>query len=262
MLNNMEPNRRKKEQIVQLVLAGIILLVGIIICLCNIKDISHRFEINFISQDNYLQLLKGLGNTFLITLVGFIGGLLLGAITCIVLGLESHNVFLLALKQVFKAYVSIFRGTPAVVQLLILYFVVFQSFRGDAIFIAMLAFALNSGAYVSEILRGGINAVSFGQTEAGRSLGLSYSKVMIKIIFPQAIRNALPSLGNEFVTLIKETSVVGFIASFDLSLAFRKVAGSTYDYMFVYLWMGVLYFVIIFGFTKLFSLLERKLLKK
>lgn len=251
-----------KERLIQIILVSIVLIVCIILCILNHNDLYHRFETNFIENDNYKQVFKGLLNTFLITIVGFVGGVLLGAITCIVLGLESRNTFVIILKQIFKVYVSIFRGTPAVVQLLIIYFVIFSSYRGDAIFIAMLAFSLNSGAYVSEILRGGINAVPTGQMEAGRSLGMSYSQVMIKIIFPQAIRNALPSLGNEFITLIKETSVVGFIASFDLSLAFRKIANASYDYMFAYLLMGVTYFIIILGVTKLLSLLERKLLKK
>ena len=188
-------------------------------------------------------------------------GIILGGITCIVLGLNDNNIFVIILKQIFKVYVSVFRGTPAVVQLLIIYFVIFSSYKGNPIFIAMLAFGLNSGAYVSEILRGGINSVPLGQMEAGRSLGLSYSQVMFRVIFPQAIKNALPSLGNEFIALIKETSVVGFIASFDLTLAFRKIANSSYDYMFVYLVMGASYFVIVFGITKLLSLLERKLLK-
>ena len=124
----------------------------------------------------------------------------------------------------------------------------------------MLAFGLNSGAYVSEIIRGGINAVPKGQMEAGRSLGLSYPAVMRKIIFPQAIRNALPSLGNEFIALIKETSIVGFIGAIDLTLAFRKIAGGTYDYMTVYLTMGVVYFIIVFIIATVLNKIERKLI--
>ena len=251
----------KKERIVQLSLLGIVVTVIILALALYGNVIWDSFDKNFLDDNNYLQVFKGLANTLLITLVGFLVGVILGGITCIVLGLNDNNIFIIILKQIFKVYVSIFRGTPAVVQLLIIYFVIFSSYKGNPIFIAMLAFGLNSGAYVSEILRGGINSVPLGQMEAGRSLGLSYSQVMFRVIFPQAIKNALPSLGNEFIALIKETSVVGFIASFDLTLAFRKIANSSYDYMFVYLVMGASYFVIVFGITKLLSLLERKLLK-
>ena len=251
----------KKERIVQLSLLGIVVTVIILALALYGNVIWDSFDKNFLDDNNYLQVFKGLANTLLITLVGFLVGVILGGITCIVLGLNDNNIFIIILKQIFKVYVSVFRGTPAVVQLLIIYFVIFSSYKGNPIFIAMLAFGLNSGAYVSEILRGGINSVPLGQMEAGRSLGLSYSQVMFRVIFPQAIKNALPSLGNEFIALIKETSVVGFIASFDLTLAFRKIANSSYDYMFVYLVMGASYFVIVFGITKLLSLLERKLLK-
>ena len=124
----------------------------------------------------------------------------------------------------------------------------------------MLAFGLNSGAYVSEIIRGGINSVAKGQMEAGRSLGLPYNAVMRKIILPQAFRNALPSLGNEFIALIKETSVAGFIGAIDLTLAFRKIAGGTYDHLTVYLAMGVVYFVIVFIITTILNKIERTLI--
>ena len=174
---------------------------------------------------------------------------------------NSNNVFVILLKKLTKVYVAIFRGTPIAVQLLIIYFVMAVSYRGDAIYIAMLAFGLNSGAYVSEIIRGGINAVPKGQMEAGRSLGLSYPAVMKKIIFPQAIRNALPSLGNEFVALIKETSVVSFITVIDLYSAFRALATASFNYKGIYLIMGVVYFVIIFIFTYLIKLLEKKVFK-
>ena len=129
------------------------------------------------------------------------------------------------------------------------------------LFIAIIAFGLNSGAYVSEILRGGILSLPKGQMEAGRSLGLTYPTTMRKIILPQAIRNALPSLGNEFISLIKETSIVGFIGAFDLTLAFRKIANDTFDFEMVYIVMGIVYFVIIYIITVLLNKLERRLLK-
>jgi polar amino acid transport system substrate-binding protein len=152
----------------------------------------------------------------------------------------SENVFVLILKEIARFYVLLFRGTPVVVQLLIIYFIVFASYSGDSLYVAMVAFGLNSGAYVSEILRGGILAVPSGQKDAGLSLGLSYRSVMRKIIFPQAFKNAFPALGNELVTLVKETSVAGFIGTLDLTLAFRKIANATYDFVTVYLVMGLL----------------------
>ncbi len=209
--------------------------------------------------NNFKQVLKGLANTFIITIVSFMLGILFGMLVSVIAGLNSKNIVTKVLKGITKGYVAIFRGTPIMVQLLIIYYVIFRWFTGDAIWVAMLAFGLNSGAYVSEIIRGGINAVPAGQMEAGRSLGLSYKTVMKKIVLPQAIKNCLPSLGNEFISLIKETSVVGFIGAFDLTLAFRKIANATYDYASTYLMMGLIYFVIVMLVTLLLHNLERRL---
>ena len=243
-----------KDKIVTLSLVLVFLITIIVLFAIYHSQILHALKINFIDDNNYIELLKGLLNTFLITIVAFIIGIILGIGVCLIEGINSNNVFVILLKKLTKIYVAIFRGTPIAVQLLIIYFVMAASYRGDAIYIAMIAFGLNSGAYVSEIIRGGINAVS----KAGRSLGLSYPAVMKKIIFPQAIRNALPSLGNEFIALIKETSVAGFIGAIDLTLAFRKIAGGTYDHLTVYLMMGVVYFVIVFFITLILNKLERK----
>lgn len=247
-----------KDKIVTLSLVLVFLITLIVLFAIYHSQILHALKINFIDDNNYIELLKGLLNTFLITIVAFIIGIILGIGVCLIEGINSNNVFVILLKKLTKIYVAIFRGTPIAVQLLIIYFVMAVSYRGDAIYIAMLAFGLNSGAYVSEIIRGGVNAVPKGQMEAGRSLGLSYPAVMKKIIFPQAIRNALPSLGNEFIALIKETSVAGFIGAIDLTLAFRKIAGGTYDHLTVYLMMGIVYFVIVFFITLILNKLERK----
>lgn len=211
------------------------------------------------NKANVLSVLKGLGNTFIITILAFLLGILFGTLVSSVNGINSNKAYIKVLKGLSKAYVAIFRGTPVMVQLLIIYYVIFRYFTGDALWIAVLAFGLNSGAYVSEIIRGGINAVPVGQMEAGRSLGLSYPVVMKRIILPQAIKNCLPSLGNEFISLIKETSVVGFIGAFDLTLAFRKIANVTYDYAQTYLIMGLMYFMIIIIITLLLNMLERRL---
>ncbi len=210
---------------------------------------------------NILSLLNGLGTTMLITVCAFLMGVILGFITCLILNIKSDNPFVIFIQNIFKTYVAIFRGTPMVVQLLIIYFIILSPLHVDSLYVAIIAFGLNSGAYVSEIIRGGINSVPKGQTEAGRSLGLNYPQVMARIIFPQALRNALPSLGNELITLVKETSIVSFVAVVDLTKAFQSLATATYDYTTVYLVMGVTYFVIVYILTKLLSLLERRLMK-
>ncbi len=210
---------------------------------------------------NILSLLNGLGTTMLITVCAFLMGVILGFITCLILNIKSDNPFVIFIQNIFKTYVAIFRGTPMVVQLLIIYFIILSPLHVDSLYVAIIAFGLNSGAYVSEIIRGGINSVPKGQTEAGRSLGLNYPQVMARIIFPQALRNALPSLGNELITLVKETSIVSFVAVVDLTKAFQSLATATYNYTTVYLVMGVTYFVIVYILTKLLSLLERRLMK-
>jgi polar amino acid transport system permease protein len=195
----------------------------------------------------------------LITLSAFVLGILIGMLISLIQGVKSNKIIFKVLKKIANIYVSIFRGTPVTVQLLIIYYVVFTNIQ--PLIAAIVAFGLNSGAYVSEIIRGGINSIPKGQMEAGRSLGLSYPTVMKKIILPQAIRNCLPSLGNEFVALIKETSVVSFITVIDLYSAFRALATASFNYKGIYLIMGVVYFVIIFIFTYLIKLLEKKVFK-
>lgn len=255
----MQSRQFNKDKLVTYAMLGIALLIGIIFTAVKFEDIVETLSFNF--KDNMEPIFTGLLNTVLITAVAFLMGLFLGVLTCLVEGLQSKNVFVLIVRKIFKVYVSIFRGTPMMVQLLIIYFVIFSSFSGNPMYVAMIAFGLNSGAYISEIIRGGINSVPAGQMEAGRSLGLSYPTVMGKIIFPQAIRNAFPSLGNEFITLIKETSIVGFIGAFDLTLAFRKIANATFDYETVYIVMGVVYFVIVLLITTTLRAIERKFIQ-
>lgn len=236
------------------------LLILLILFLVDREQIISSIQKNFIKGNTYLEIGKGLLNTLLITFVSFGIGLFIGAILCLIEGMESQNICVLILKKLVKLYVSVFRGTPMIVQLLIIYFVIFAFYNGNPLFIAMISFGLNSGAYVSEILRGGIHAVPAGQMEAGRALGLSYPAVMTKIIFPQAIKNALPSLGNECITLLKETSIVGFVGAVDLTLAFRKIANATYDYQTVYLVMGATYFILVLLIAFLLKKLEGKLM--
>ena len=257
----MQNNKKlSKETIVQLVMLGTLALLLVVLCIIYRNSLGERLKTSF-SSGNVKTIWSGLFVTAIISLFGFIIGLMLGLVTCLVEGLRSQNVFVLGIKQIFKAYVSVCRGTPTVVQLLIIYFIVFATYKGPAIIIAIIAFGLNSGAYISEILRGGINSVPVGQMEAGRSLGLPYSNVMIRVVFPQAIKNCLPSLGNEFITLIKETSVASFIAIIDLTNAMKHIADASYDYTLVYLVMGIIYFVIVFAIARLLKLLERSLNK-
>lgn len=251
--------RLKKNQIVTIAMYGVLIIALAILYGVFSEKINTAIVENF--KGSIPSLFQGLGVTIIISIVSFILGIILGTITCLVEKIESKNTFILIIKNLFKAYVSIFRGTPMVIQLLVIYYVIFAFFTGDPIYVAIFCFGLNSGAYVSEIIRGGINSIPKGQIEAGRSLGLSYSKVMMKIVFPQALRNSLPSLGNEFITLFKETSIVGFISIIDLTLAFRKVANATFDYNTVYLVMGVIYFLLVMLFTVLLYFIEKEAFK-
>jgi len=158
-------------------------------------------------------------------------------------------------------YVTLFRGTPMLVQLLLIHFVVFPVMGIDIspVLEAIIAFGLNSGAYVSEIMRGGILSVDVGQTEAGRALGLSYGATMVKIVLPQAIKNVIPTLGNEFITLLKETSVVSLIAVMDITKSFQTIGQRTLEVIVPYLMLAVVYLVIIMIVTGLVKLLERRL---
>ena len=256
----MQDKKISRETLVQLVMLGILALLIVVLCITFRSSLGDRLQTSF-SKGNIKNIFDGLAVTITITIFGFIIGLIMGLAACLVDGLRSQNVFILGIKQIFKAYVSVCRGTPTVVQLLIIYFIVFASYTGPAILIAILAFGLNSGAYIAEILRGGINSVPVGQMEAGRSLGLPYSNVMVRVVFPQAIKNCLPSLGNEFITLLKETSVASFIAIIDLTNAMKHIADASYDYTLAYLVMGIIYFVIVLIISKLLKLLERSLNK-
>lgn len=254
----MKLNKDKLVGIIMLLLAFLGILLWYFL---DMDKINKALSFNFGNAKDLLQLAKGLGNTLFITIVAFIIGLLIGLIITFILKIESDAIIVIALKKLCHAYVSIFRGTPMVVQLLIIYFIIFAFFKGDAIYIAMIGFGLNSGAYVSEILRGGISSVPKGQYEAGRSLGLTYKETMTKIVLPQGIRNSLPSLGNELITLVKETSIVGYVGAFDLTLAFKKLANATYDFETVYLVMGIVYFLLVFILVKLLNCFERGLQK-
>ena len=159
-------------------------------------------------------------------------------------------------------YVTVIRGTPVLLQLMIIYYVIFRSVRDiNLILVASLAFGINSGAYVSEIIRAGIESIDKGQLEAGRSLGLSYFQTLKLIILPQAIKNILPTIGNEFITLIKETSVAGYIGVRDLTKASDIIASRTYNYFFPLIIAAIIYLIIILVLSKILNIFERRLKK-
>lgn len=219
------------------------------------------FYNQMIVLDGYKNVLKGLANTALIAVFGLFIGMFLGCILATCKILPKRRAPLKILSGIVDVYVAIFRGTPMVVQLLLIHFVIFPAFGVDipSVAEAILAFGLNSAAYVAEIIRGGILSVDIGQTEAGRALGLGYGRTMIKIVLPQAIKNVVPTLGNEFIALLKETSVVSFIAVVDITKAFQNIANSTYEFIIPYIVLALVYLVIVLAATGIIKLVERRL---
>ena len=205
-------------------------------------------------------LLKGILNTVEIAVLGLIIGIVIGTLIAIVKVSPKYSPVVRVLDKICSVYVALFRGTPMVVQLLITYYVLLPvlGVKGvDALTVGIIVFGMNSGAYVSEIMRGGINSVDAGQMEAGRALGLSYPVTMIKIVIPQAVKNIIPTLGNEFITLIKETSVVSFITVYDLYTVMKAIAGKNYDSVMPYLFMAAIYIILVLLITLLIKLIER-----
>ena len=211
----------------------------------------------------YVNILIGLRNTLIIALAGLVIGIVIGTLIACIKVAENRNKIVKFFSYIGEVYTAIFRGTPIVVQLLVFHYIVFPLIGVDVSELteAVWVFGMNSGAYVAEIMRGGILSVDNGQYEAGRTLGLSYTATMIKIVFPQAIKNVLPTLGNELIALLKDTSVASFISVTDLTKAFTLIPGKTYEYMVPYLMLAVVYLIIILIVTLLIRLLERRLRK-
>lgn len=225
------------------------------------EELKSQFILNFITEDRWLSLFKGLGVTLVITFFAVILGFVLGFSVAVVRNIYDNTKRLKFLNFICNIYLTVIRGTPVVVQLLIIYFVIFSSMRVDKSVAAILAFGINSGAYQAEIFRSGINSVSKGQMEAGRSLGFNYAQTMIFIIMPQAIKNILPTLANEFIVLMKETSVAGYIALEDLTKAGDVIRSRTYSAMMPFLAVALLYLIMVMLFSYLVKLLERSLAK-
>lgn len=223
------------------------------------EELKAQFVLNFITDDRWISLLRGLFVTLKITFFAVILGFVLGFSVAIVRNVYENTKKLKILNFICNVYLTVIRGTPVVVQLLIIYFVIFSSIRIDKSIAAILAFGINSGAYQAEIFRSGINSIPKGQMEAGRSLGFSYAQTMVNIIMPQAIKNVLPTLGNEFIVLMKETSVAGYIALEDLTKAGDVIRSRTYSAMMPFLAVALLYLIMVMFFTYLLKLFERGL---
>lgn len=223
-------------------------------------DISSKFQIAFIEGDRYKLYLKGLGVTLEVAFFAAILGVIIGIITALMKLSTRKNGKRSILSYIAQAYIDVIRGTPSVLQLLIMWFIVMKDSK-NGILIAVLTFGINSGAYVAEIMRAGILAVDHGQMEAGRSLGLSKGQTMRYIILPQAIKNVLPPIGNEFIVLLKETAIVGYVSLSDLTRTASQVSSRTFEAFMPLIGAAVIYFVIIKILSKLIELLERRLRK-
>ena len=220
---------------------------------------SEKFYQNFIQENRYMYLVKGLGNTLLITVFALLIGLVLGFLIAIIRTTHDKIGRVKILNAVCQVYLTVISGTPVMVQLLIIYYVVFASARIDKLVVASLAFGLNSAAYVAEIIRSGIMSIDNGQMEAGRSLGLSYPMTMLYIIAPQAFKNVLPALANEFIVLLKETSVSGYIGTMDLTRGGDIIRSTTYEAFLPLIAVALIYLVIVMGLSAGVSKLERRL---
>ena len=221
--------------------------------------IINKFYYSVIYDARYKFILEGLGNTLLIAIGAVILGVIIGTSIGIIRNIHDSKNKLKILNWLAKTYTTVIRGTPAILQLMIIYYVIFKSASVNIVVVGILAFGINSGAYVAEIIRAGINSVPNGQKEAGFALGLHYGQVMKSIVIPSAIKNILPALGNEFITLVKETSVGAYIGIIELTKASDIIASRTYDYFFPLIIIALIYLSITLVLTKVFSIIERKM---
>ncbi|MDD6234215.1 MAG: amino acid ABC transporter permease [Lachnospiraceae bacterium] len=221
----------------------------------------NRFYEIFVEQNGYVKVLEGLKNTLLIAVIGLIIGIVIGTLIAAIRTIPQYKVLPRVLNGICSVYVGIFRGTPMVVQLLVFYYVMLplMGVKMTGVQVSMIVFGLNSAAYISEIMRSGIMSVDSGQMEAGRAVGLSYGTTMMKIVIPQAVKNILPTLGNEFIALIKETSVVSFVGATDLYVAFNYIGSNSYEFMVPYLVMALIYIVLVLIITLGIKTMERSL---
>lgn len=223
------------------------------------QSFIEKLKDNFVTDGRYKYLLTGLGNTLIITVFAILIGIILGFLIAIVRTNHDQNGSFTILNAICKIYLTIVRGTPAMVQLLIIYYVVFASVNANKLIVAIIAFGLNSAAYVAEVVRSGIMAVDAGQFEAGRSLGLPYKTTMLSIILPQAVKNILPALCNEFIALLKETSISGYIGLVDLTKGGDIIRSITWEAFMPLIAVALIYLAIVMGLTGLMHALERRM---
>ncbi|MBD5546692.1 MAG: amino acid ABC transporter permease [Lachnospiraceae bacterium] len=225
-----------------------------------LEKVGGMFETAFIEGDRWKLYINGLGVTLKIALFAAILGLLIGTVLALMKLSTKRNGKKTIWARIANAYIDIIRGTPSVLQLLIMWFIIMANCK-NGMLVAILSFGINSGAYVAEIVRAGIMAVDKGQTEAGRSLGLSKAQTMIYIVIPQAVKNVLPPIGNEFIVLLKETAIVGYVSLTDLTRVANQISSRTYEAFMPLIGAAVIYFVIIKILTILLDRLERRLRK-
>ncbi len=223
------------------------------------SELKNRFYLNFIKDDRWQYITRGLWVTIQITVFAVILGIVIGFLVAIIRSAHDKTGKLKIANAVCRLYLTVIRGTPVVVQLLIIYYGIFASVAIDKMIVAVIAFGVNSGAYVAEIVRSGIMSVDNGQLEAGRSLGFSFAQTMIYIIIPQAFKNVLPALGNELIVLLKETSVSGYIAMEDLTKGGDIIRSRTYDAMMPLLAVAAIYLIVVIFLEYLVGRLERRL---
>ena len=231
-------------------------------------SLKRQFEISFIDKERWQLYLEGLGNTLIVTFFALILGIVIGAVVAIVRASYDKNysemkgglvkILLAIFNIISKIYLTVVRGTPVVIQIMIMYYIIFAT-SNNKIFVAILSFGINSGAYVAEIFRGGIMSIDEGQFEAGRSLGFNYVQTMVYVIIPQAFKTVLPTLGNEFIVLLKETAVSGYVALIDLTRAGDIVRGATYQAFMPLFGVAAVYLIMVMFFSWLLGKLERRL---
>ena len=224
-----------------------------------LQTLQDKFYTNFIADDRWRYIWDGLGVTLQVTFFAVLIGIALGFLVAVIRSTCDKTGKLKILDFICRIYLTVIRGTPVVVQLLIIYFVIFGSSDISKVIVAVMAFGLHSGAIVAEIFRSGIMSVDNGQFEAGRSLGFNYVQTMVYIVMPQAFKNVLPALGNEFIVLLKETSVSGYIALQDLTKGGDIIRSRTYDAFMPLIAVALIYLVMVMIFTKLVNMLERRL---
>ncbi|MGI5971801.1 MAG: amino acid ABC transporter permease [Oscillospiraceae bacterium] len=231
------------------------------------ESFTQKFHIAFIKDDRWLYLLKGLGNTLKLTFLALLLGLALGIVFALIRTTwDKQNHTMRGLKKLIlgffnalaKVYITVIRGTPVVVQIMIIFFVIMAS-SNNKVLAGVIAFGINSGAYVEEIIRAGIMSIDIGQTEAGRSLGFNYVQTMGYIVLPQAFKNVLPALANEFITLLKETAVAGYVGLTELTMGANIIRGITYQSFMPLLAAALIYLILVMFFSWLVGKLERRL---